>query len=147
MDAVPCEALEGLFDEIANAPDTEDLLRGLYLVAVPQLRLEMEKYRVDTHPLADALTRRLLRTALLDMTDIEDYGKQVQSAYGLEETEWPRGLGKALEGELIERQFSTESRPFDGVPQRDARFPDPYNMGVNAEVFCMTKPRRWNLRP
>ena len=88
MDAVPCEALEGLFDEIANAPDTEDLLRGLYLVAVPQLRLEMEKYRVDTHPLADALTRRLLRTALLDMTDIEDYGKQVQSAYGLEEPEW-----------------------------------------------------------
>ena len=147
MDAVPCEALERLFDEIANAPDTEDLLRGLYLVAVPQLRLEMEKYRVDTHPLADALTRRLLRTALLDMTDIEDYGKQVQSAYGLEETEWPRGLGKALKGELIERQFSGEPRPFDGVPQCDARFPDPYNMGVNAEVFCMTKPRRWNLRP
>ena len=44
MDVVPCEALERLFDEIANAPDTEDLLRGLYLVAVPQLRLEMEKY-------------------------------------------------------------------------------------------------------
>ena len=56
MDAVPCEALERLFDEIANAPDTEDLLRGLYLVAVPQLRLEMEKYQADTHPLADAPT-------------------------------------------------------------------------------------------
>ena len=139
MDAVPCEALERLFDEIANAPDTEDLLRGLYLVAVPQLRLEMEKYRVDTHPLADAPTRRLLRAALLDMTDIEDYGKQVQSAYGLEETEWSRELGKAWEGELIERQFSAEPRPFDGVPQRDARFPDPYNMGVNAEVFLYDK--------
>jgi hypothetical protein len=24
---------------------------------------------------------------------------------------------------------------FEGRPQRDARFPDPYNMGVNAEVF------------
>ena len=24
---------------------------------------------------------------------------------------------------------------FDKVPRRDERFPDPYNMGVNAEVF------------
>ena len=100
---------------------------------------EMEKYRADTHTLADAPTRRLLRAALLDMTDIEDYGEQVQSAYGLEETEWSRELGKVWEGELIERQFSADSRPFDGVPQRAARFPDPYNMGVNAEVFLYDK--------
>ena len=139
MDTVPCEALKRLFDEIANAPDTEDLIRGLYLVAVPQLRLEMEKYRADTHPLADAPTRRLLRATLLDLKDIEDYGEQVQSAFGLEETEWSRELGKAWEGELIEKQFSAEPRPFDGVPQRDARFPDPYNMGVNAEVFLYDK--------
>ena len=139
MDAVPCEALKRLFDEIANAPDTEDLLRGLYLVAVPQLRLEMKKYRADTHPLADAPTRRLLRATLLDMKDIEDYGEQVQLAFGLEETEWSSELGKAWEGELIEKQFSAVPRPFDGVPQRDTRFPDPYNMGVNAEVFLYDK--------
>ena len=30
---------------------------------------------------------------------------------------------------------SAKPRPYDKVPRRDDRFPDPYNMGVNAEVF------------
>ena len=30
---------------------------------------------------------------------------------------------QAWEGELIEKQFSAEPKPFDGVPQRDTRFP------------------------
>ena len=134
---MPCEALERLFDEIANAPDTEDLLRGLYLV-MPQLRLEMEKYRADTHLWRCAHAP----SAESDLAGYERHRglwETGPSAFGLEETEWSRELGKAWEGELIERQFSAEPRPFDGVPQRDARFPDPYNMGVNAEVFLYDK--------
>ena len=42
------------------------------------------------------------------MKDIEDYGEQVQLAFGLEETEWSSELGKAWEGELIE---SVKARP------------------------------------
>ena len=34
-----------------------------------------------------------------------------------------------------ERQFTATSRPPDFRPRRDERFPDPYNMGVHAEVF------------
>jgi hypothetical protein len=33
------------------------------------------------------------------------------------------------------RLFSISPRAFDGVPRRDERFPDPYNMGVHAEAF------------
>jgi len=33
------------------------------------------------------------------------------------------------------RRYSAQPFKFDPVPKRDARFPDPYNMAVNAEVF------------
>lgn len=35
----------------------------------------------------------------------------------------------------ITRRHSAKPFQFDGKPRRDERFPDPYNMGVNAEVF------------
>ncbi len=36
---------------------------------------------------------------------------------------------------LVPRQHSAKPYRYDPVPKRDERFPDPYNMGVNAEVF------------
>ena len=135
LDVVPCEALEVLFDEIANAVDTEGLVLGLYGMVIPALKAEVECYRSDTHPLADAPTRRLLRAGLLDLEDMTVYGSRVLEAFGVEDNEWFARLSRAWEGEMIEREFSLEARPFDGVPQRDERFQDPYNMGVNAEVF------------
>lgn len=36
---------------------------------------------------------------------------------------------------MPERQHSRQPCRFDPIPKRDERFPDPYNMGVNAEVF------------
>jgi hypothetical protein len=38
-------------------------------------------------------------------------------------------------GKTISRLHSARPYRYDGVPKRDARFPDPYNMGVNAETF------------
>jgi len=38
-------------------------------------------------------------------------------------------------GRTIQRQHSAKPYQYDGTPKRDERFPDPYNMGVNAEVF------------
>ena len=35
----------------------------------------------------------------------------------------------------LRRQHSATPYTYDAVPRRDTRFPDPYNMGVNAEVF------------
>src|SRR5437016_3942437 len=36
---------------------------------------------------------------------------------------------------LVRRQHSATPYQYDPVPKRDERFPDPFNMGVNAEVF------------
>jgi hypothetical protein len=38
-------------------------------------------------------------------------------------------------GNAIVRKNSATPYRYDPVPKRDERFPDPYNMGVNAEVF------------
>src|SRR5205085_1637628 len=38
-------------------------------------------------------------------------------------------------GKKPERHHSAKPFQYDPVPKRDDRFPDPYNMGVNAEVF------------
>jgi hypothetical protein len=47
------------------------------------------------------------------------------------------GLGGTAERvvKTIERKHSAQPFKFNGFPKRDERFPDPYNMGVNAEVF------------
>jgi len=38
-------------------------------------------------------------------------------------------------GKTLERRHSAKPYRYEPVPKRDERFPDPYNMGVNAEVF------------
>jgi len=42
-------------------------------------------------------------------------------------------------GETIQRLYSAQPYKYARVPKRDERFPDPYNMGVNAEVFLYDK--------
>ena len=152
LEAVPDPHLETFFDEILGAPTTEELLLGLYEKAVPALQAAFERHHQDTNPLADHPTGRLCRFALLELGDMAAFGAQSISALvdapcrqrladwltllddclaaagGLDGTETPSG-------KTIQRQHSTKPYKYDRVPKRDQRFPDPYNMGVNAEVF------------
>ena len=50
------------------------------------------------------------------------------AAGGLDGIEAPRS-------NAVRRHHSARAYQYDRVPRRDERFPDPYNMGVNAEVF------------
>ena len=151
LERIPHPGLEVAFDEILAAHTTAELLLGLYEVALPALREGMGRHAEVTHPLADQPTRRLLRWALLELEDLAAYGRRaisalvspaereaclpalacireaLASAGGLDGT----GAGATVPGRLR----SVRPRVFDGRPRRDARFPDPYNMGVNAEVF------------
>ena len=52
----------------------------------------------------------------------------LEAAGGLDGTAVPSG-------ETIQPIYSAKPYEYDRVPKRDERFPDPYNMGVNAEVF------------
>jgi hypothetical protein len=105
-----------------------------------------------TNPLVDAPSVRLCRFAFLEVEDILKFGKACIDALIDKETAekigpWRQGLRDALaaaggldgsaapSGQEAKRQHSIRRYSLDKVPRRDERFPDPYNMGVNAEVF------------
>jgi hypothetical protein len=152
LEAIPDPNLEVFFDEILNAPTTEELVLGLYEHVIPALNAALEQHLRDTNPLADHPSVRLCRFALLELDDMLKFGAQsiaalvddacrlrlgdwrslldncLAAAGGLDGTETPRATA-------IRRHHSAKPYQYDGVPKRDERFPDPYNMGVNAEVF------------
>jgi hypothetical protein len=161
LEKLPHPALGVFFDEILGTPSTEERVLGLYGKAFPALREAAKRYIAETHVLADAPSIRLLRFALIDLDDICRYGEQaIRSLVTAEQREqsaqWLAlldvclasaggidGTGRATpaEGEPT-RHYSSKPYVFDGTPIRDHRFPDPYNMGVNAEAFLYdeTKP-------
>ena len=154
LDIVPDASLAIFFDEILAAPTTEELLAGIYAKAVPALIAALERHRAATNPLADAPSVRVVKFALIELGEMADYGTAAVS-----ETEDGRseigswlallddGLAAAggLDGAEPPENQKPETAPvrrhsatpfnYDKVPRRDARFSDPYNMGVNAEAF------------
>lgn len=151
LDDPPPAALAQAFDEVASAPDGAHLCLGLYRVLLPALDTAFEALDRDVHPLADAPTRRLCRHARLDLADVLATGAQAADALAatldatpdawLDELRAALAAAGGLDGtrdataSAPAPRYSAMPRPFDPVPRRDARFPDPYNMAVNAEAF------------
>lgn len=152
LDIVPDDNLAVLFDEILAAPSTQELLLGTYEITVPALIAAFEKHVAETNPLADAPSVRVARFALLELNDLREYGTvairqlvpaddRTQSASWLELLRSCLNAAGGLDGTsekssaAIARQHSASPYIYDGVPKRDERFPDPYNMAVNAEAF------------
>lgn len=151
LDKIPHEGLELAFDELMAADSTESLLLGIYEVAMPPLRAALQNYLEATHVLADQPSRRMMRWAIAELDEMLEYGGQAITALvsdshraaarpALKVIDGAFAAAGGLDGTgptspLPERVASAKPRPFDGRPQRDERFPDPYNMGVNAEVF------------
>ena len=152
LEQIPHEALEICFDEILAAPKTEELLMGLYESALPALEAALQRHVADTNPLADAPSIRLCRFALLEIGDMIRFGRlAIEKLVSPEKRSvfkpWMQLLHDCLDvagglhgvgapaDKRLERQFSARPYQYDPVPKRDERFPDPYNMGVNAEVF------------
>lgn len=152
LDRIPDPNLEIFFDEILCAKSAKETVAAVYGKAIPALKTGLERHLTDTNHLADAPSVRIIRFALLEVQDMLDYGARATPC--LVDTNWKFANGKWLQllddcllaaGDLdgaqgqasigIKRQHSAEPFQYDGVPQRDERFPDPYNMGVNAEVF------------
>lgn len=153
LDIVPNPNLEIFFDEVLGAPSTEALVLGLYEKAIPALIRALQRHRSETNPLADAPTNRICRFALLELEDVQRFGREavaklVSPNIRDELNTWLTLLDQLLAsaGDLdgtqpiqpstpLARQFSAKPYKYDGFPKRDERFTDPYNMGVNAEVF------------
>lgn len=152
LDKVPDPALETFFNEIQNAPTTAELVAGLYEFAFPALLRGLRRHLADTNPLADHPSLRLCRFAALEMAEVAAYGEQavavlVTAAERAAMQPWLELLQALLDaaGDLDGSQpavpcarsplHSAAPLEYDRVPRRDARFPDPYNMGVHAEEF------------
>ncbi len=152
LEVIPDGHLEIFFDEILGAPTTGELVLGLYEKALPALKAALEQHIADTNPLADQPSVRLCRFALLELEDMLNFGAQttaslVNAPTRLSANDWLTLLDDCLAAaggldgtqppgnKSISRHFSAEPYRYDPAPRRDERFPDPYNMGVNAEVF------------
>lgn len=150
LDAVPDEALEAFFDEILNAPDIEGLLLGIYEHALPSLRNALQHHFDTTNVLVDHPSRRICRFALIEVDEMIGFGSraiaaiagdEARAAFVAQKAALDRllaqaggldGSGEPAGGEIVRHN---PSRAYDSAPQRDERFPDPYNMGVHAERF------------
>ena len=118
------------------------------------------RYQAETNPLADAPSRRVCRFAAArtrrharvrrgrasrrcpaaTMPARRTRGSR-RSTSASPPPAGSTGRGRA-DGTPPPRQYSQRPYVYDPVPRRDERFPDPYNMGVNAEAFLYdeTKP-------
>jgi hypothetical protein len=152
LEVSPDSALDLFFNEVKAAPGPEELVLGLYEMAVPAVMRAFEHLIADTNKLFDHPTYRISRFALLEIQDMREYGKHaiacLVDAHRRESlSHWLSVLDQALgaAGDLdgtqpptlakVEPLFSATPYPYDPVPQRDSRFKDPYNMGVNAEAM------------
>src|SRR5690349_12064184 len=76
LEVVPDANLEILFDEILAAPETAALLLGLYEKALPALKSALERHQADANPLVDQPSLRLCRFALMELSDMLDFGER-----------------------------------------------------------------------
>ena len=118
LEDVPHPALEAYFDEILAAPTTEELIAGIYGVAMTHLLGAIEQYASDTNPLTDAPSRRVLRFAKLELEEMAKFGFDAAKclfAFGsnTKEDEWFRYLVSWLDaaGGLAGSQEPTPPTP------------------------------------
>lgn len=152
LEIVPDPNLEIFFDEILAAPTSEELLLGLYSCALPSLQIALQRHINDTNLLVDHPSVRVCRFASREVYEMTEFGTQsiaclADPAAQERAADWLRLLDDCLaaaggldgvdliQEKTIERHHSATPYVYDGVPRRDERFPDPYNMGVNAEAF------------
>ena len=152
LEISPDAALDIFFDEILAAPTTPALLLGLYEKAIPAVIGALQNLINDSNKLFDHPTWRIARFTLLEMQDVQQYGTEAIACLVKEDDRaalqtWLAELDCMLaaagaldgkqpkSGETVVRHFSASPYKYDPVPQRDERFIDPYNMGVNAEAM------------
>ncbi|HTU50769.1 MAG TPA: hypothetical protein VMF56_09255, partial [Acidobacteriaceae bacterium] len=152
LETSPDVNLDKFFDEIQASPTPASLVLGLYAYAIPAVVRGLERTMTKTNRLFDHPTFRICRLTLLELHDVLQYGELAVKALVNDETRSSlRGWSTLLEqllsaaGDLdggepkttntLSSIYSASPYKYDAVPQRDERFIDLYNMGVNAEAL------------
>src|SRR5687768_15463350 len=81
LDVVPDTHLEMFFDEILASPTTEELLIGVYDLALPALLDALKRHQAFTNPLADSPSIRVCKFAVLEVEEMLAFGKRAIGAF------------------------------------------------------------------
>lgn len=152
LDKIPHPAMEVFFDEVLGAEKIEEVLLGIYEVAFPDLIAGLTRHIDETHLLADQPTIRICRQILVDAEAMLAWGqKSIQSLVTPQIRAGAKSYlsllsislacmgsidgSKPKRSEAPERYYSNKPFQYDKIPKRDERFKDPFNQGVNPEVF------------
>jgi hypothetical protein len=147
LDAAPEQdptgaALDAFLDQVAAARDTVELLTGVYGVVLPALAEAVRQHIAHTNPLVDHPTRRVLRSALVDMEEAIAWGAAAMRAVIASDQmatsafDWQEHLraylmaagGIAGDQEAIAGHLPPPIRHQPSFhPRRDARFTGQYN--------------------
>jgi hypothetical protein len=151
LDKVPSDHLARAFDEILAAPSAHAVCAGIYGIMLPELRAAMARHGEATNRLADHPTVSILRHAMLELDGMIAWGERALPCLPeAPDAAWLQmlrdclsnagGLDGTMEATTlaITPRYSLEPWSLDRTPRRDARFPDPFNMGVHAEEFLYT---------
>ncbi len=152
LDKVPDLNLELALDELSRCPDTVHFLAGLYRTILPECVIACERLQTDAHPLADAPTVRISKLMAFEIRDVYSTGQACLDCLLSDEDhssvlEWQSHLqayissAGSIDGTSdptpapLSRRYETEDVIYQREPERDERFRDPYNAGVNPEAF------------
>lgn len=151
LDKVPHPALERLLDEVIAAPSSAELVTGIYTVVLPAVIEACRKLIADAHPLADAPTVRVARLIEFELSDLVNFGAETHKCLETDlpptANEWIERLQACLTAagnldgtgnisEIVpDAWYSQIPYEYQREPQRDERFQDPFNAGVNPEAF------------
>jgi len=156
LDNSPHRSLDIFFDEILAAPTTQALVLGLYEHAIPAVHSALGALLHDTNRFFDHPTYRVARFAAIEFSEVLEYAGSAVRALVTDAdcaalSTWVESLHDILThaGGLEEtspdtvaeptRTYSVQPFRYNAVPQRDERFIDPYNMGVNAEAMLFNQ--------
>ncbi len=162
LDKIPHLGLERLMDEVQAARNTSELLLAIYEVVLPAVLASCVRLKLEAHPLADAPTVRVARLVEFELQDVLAYGQQAIACLVSDDERaqvqvWLRDLEQCLtaagqldgttvnhlavvattaqNSEVPPPDRSAEPFVYQNRPQRDERFHDSYNAGVNPEAF------------
>jgi hypothetical protein len=140
LDEVPHPALEVFFDEIRAAPTTQEHVNAVYHRAIPSLINHIDFYLLETNPLTDAPSRRVLKFTRFELDEMREIGLKICLSLPSIGSVWMNVLEALLEesggvDNGTPRVYSKKPIKYDSIPKRDERFTDPWNQGVNAEAF------------
>lgn len=134
--SAPDDRLAQVFDELAHAQDTGELLAG-QLVVRGALAEELRTYLDTTNPLADHPSVRLVEAALRDEERTLAWSRAAAEAVPAE-SDWPAVIGALVEGGQPAAPLRSAAGPPvpDPVVRRDERFVDPYNQSALIDRYC-----------